>query len=392
MPHTDLIPAAAPPPADALGLASTLRARTAVDPGADPKTVADALLDQLRRDRLIWAVAPIERGGLGLGLADAARVTVRLAKTSGSLGLIYAMHLSQALSLLRHGAGSPYLTAFTDRLIRDQALVASGTSEKSLGGDILRSVCAVEAGPDGALQVVKESPNISYMDHAQAVLVTAMRAEAKGRPTQVVIAAETARMELRPGRDARMMGMQGILNRPYAFTAHFGPEAIFADPHPVIARETMTPSIHVLWAALWSGLASHALGKAKAFLTKEAGHGEGAELMWAELSRLANRHYQMNALIREAARDFDEPPASADPAMALARTARVKRLKIVCSEVLQDVCQGALGLIGLRGYAEDGPYSLSEVIRDALSARVMISNYRLLLNNGAIERFVEDEL
>lgn len=390
MPHADLSGLTEPPPTDAVRLAATLRERAAVEAGGDPKALADALLDQMRRDRLVWAMAPAERGGLGLDLRGAARVTFLLAKASGSLGLIYAMHMSQALTLLRHGAGSPYLETLTDRLIADQALVASGTSEKGVGGDIFGSLCTVEDGPDGALQVLKESPNISYMDHAQAVLVTAMRGAPNGRKTQVLIAAETARMELRPGRDTRMMGMQGILNRPYAFTARFGPEAIFAEPYPAIARDTMTPSIHVLWAALWSGLAAHALGQAKAFLAKEPADGEGAELMRAEFSRLANRHYVMNALVREAALAFDQTEGGNKAAMDLAGTARIKRLKVVCSELLQEICQGALGLIGLRAYAEDGPFSLSEVIRDSLSARVMISNNRLLLANGPIERFVEE--
>lgn len=390
MPHADLSGLTEPPPTDAVRLAATLRERAAVEAGGDPKALADALLDQMRRDRLVWAMAPAERGGLGLDLRGAARVTFLLARASGSLGLIYAMHMSQALTLLRHGAGSPYLETLTDRLIADQALVASGTSEKGVGGDIFGSLCTVEDGPDGALQVLKDSPNISYMDHARAVLVTAMRGAPNGRKTQVLIAAETARMELRPGRDTRMMGMQGILNRPYAFTARFGPEAIFAEPYPTIARDTMTPSIHVLWAALWSGLAAHALGKAKAFLAKEPADGEGAELMRAEFSRLANRHYVMNALVREAALAFDQTEGGNKAAMDLAGTARIKRLKVVCSELLQEICQGALGLIGLRAYAEDGPFSLSEVIRDSLSARVMISNNRLLLANGPIERFVEE--
>jgi acyl-CoA dehydrogenase len=226
------------------------------------------------------------------------------------------------------------------------------------------------------------------MDHAQVVLVTAMR----GPKTQVLIAAETARMALRPGRDMRMMGMQGILNRPYAFTASFEPEAIFSAPYPAIAGHTMTPSIHVLWAAMWSGLAAQALAKARQFVAMQPANSDGCELMHAELSRLVNRHYVMNALVREAALEFDQAAVSNRSAADLVGTARVKRLKVVCSELLDEICRGALCLIGLPGYAEEGPYSLSEVIRDSLSARIMISNNRLLLANGRVERFVEESL
>lgn len=376
---------------DAFRLAATLRERTPIEPGTDPKAMADALLEQMRRDRLVWAMAPPERGGYGLSLSETARITFLLGKASGSVGLIYAMHASQAFTLLRHAGDSAFLDNLTDRLIADQALVASGTSEKGVGGDVFGSLCAVEHKSGGMLQIVKESPNISYMDHAHVVLVTAMRTGLNDRKTQVLVACETSRMALRPGRDTRLMGMRGILNMPYGFTASFGAEAIFAEPYPAIAGRTMTPSIHVLWAAMWSGLAAQALARAKAYLAKQPAQGEGVELMQVELSRLANRHYVMNALVREAAAAFD-CAAAAKAAMDLSGTARIKRLKVVCSELLEEICQGALGLIGLPGYAEEGPFSLSEILRDALSARVMVSNNRLLLANAAIERFTEEAL
>ena len=124
---------------------------------------------------------------------------------------------------------------------------------------------------------------------------------------------------------------------------------------------------------------------------KSPAAGEGAELMRVELSRLANKHYMMNTLIRDSALDYDQAE-SAGGGLDLAATAKVKRLKVVCSELLEEICMGTLGVIGFAAYAETGKYSLSEIIRDSLSARVMISNNRLLLANSAIERFVEDKL
>lgn len=376
-------------PFDAAALAASLRERTEIAPGADAKAETDVLFAQMRRDRLVWAMAPARRGGAGANLGETARVTFHLAKTSGSLGLIYAMHASQAYTLLRHGAGSPFLEALTDRLIAEQALVASGTSEKGVGGDIFGSACAIEPLEDGLFSVAKESPNISYLDHAGAVLVTAMRVSPKGAKSQVLIAAEMADFTFEAGPDAQMMGMRGILNRPYSLKGRFSADAIFGQDYPRIAGETMTPVIHVLWAALWSGMAAHALGKAKAFLEKSPA-GDGAELMGVELSRLANKHYTMNTLIREAALDFDPDRHGAAGPLDLSRTAKIKRLKIVCSELLEEICLGALGVIGFAAYAERGKFSLAELIRDALSARVMINNNRLLLANRAIERFVDD--
>jgi acyl-CoA dehydrogenase len=375
---------------DAIALASSVRKRANVQPAADTRAETNALLQQIQRDRLVWAMAPVERGGFGASLSDTAKITFQLAKASGSLGLMYAMHASQAFTLLRHGAGSPFLESLTDRLIADQALVASGTSEKGVGGNIFGSICMIEGDASSGLSVSKESPNVSYLDHAGAVLVTAMRETPQGAKTQVLIAAETGHLAFEPGPEAEMMGMRGILNRPYSLTARFGPDAIFRDDYPHIASQTMTPFIHVLWAALWSGLAAQALAKASAFSAKSAVAGEGAELTKTELSRLANKHYTMNVLIREAARETGESDTVGS--MDLGRTAKIKRLKIVASELLEEICIGSLSVIGFAAYAETGKFSLSEIIRDSLSARVMISNYRLLLANSAIERFVEDTL
>lgn len=377
-------------PADPLALARSLAQRIALKRAeADEKAYADAILAQLKDDRLLWAAAPKAKGGEGLSVADLARATFHIARLSGSAGLIYAMHMSQALSVIRHGGEAAYFAGLVDRLTRDQTLVASGTSEKGVGGDIFGSLCTVEAAPEGGLMVTKESPNISYLDHAGLVLISAQRPLPNGKTAQVLIAAETGRMELAPGRETGFIGMRGILNRPYAFTARFDEAAIFAEPYPVIARETMTPAIHILWAALWSGIARHALDKAKLFLAREAPPEDDASgIMRGELSRLVDKHYAMNALIRDAIAEFEQ--RSEAGAMGMAHTARVKRLKVVCSELLEQICHGALGLIGIRGYSEAGPYSLSEPLRDAMSARVMISNYRLLANNAKVERFIEE--
>lgn len=390
MPEPELAPFAAEE-SRAVSLARTLADRVAFDRGeGNERAYVDALIAQLRRDRLVWAAAPVAIGGLGGSLGELAQVTFHLARASGSLGLIYAMHASQALTLLRHGGGSRFFARLTARLVENQALVASGTSEKGVGGDIFGSLCRIRSGEDGRLSVSKESPNISYLDHAPVILVTAVRTGPRDRETQVLVAAETGQMEVTPGPEARLMGMRGILNRPYRFTARFDEGAIFGEPYPAIARATMTPSIHILWAALWSGLAASGLARARACLAKSSSGGTASDLLWTELSRLTDRHYVLNALIRDAVDAFERP--ASDGGMSMAHTMRIKRLKIAASSLVQEICIGALGLIGMRAYAETGPDSLSEIIRDALSAPVMISNYRLLFANAPVERFIEEDL
>ena len=174
-------------------LARTLAERCGARPSpGGEKAFADALLARMRADGLLSVVVPETFGGPGLGVGDVARITFEIARHSGSAGLIYAMHMSQALSVVRHGSG-PFFEDFQRRMVRDAMLIASGTSEKGVGGDIFGSICTVEAtdAPD-VLTVSKESPNISYIDHADAILVSANRMDAKGRKRQLLIAAEAS--------------------------------------------------------------------------------------------------------------------------------------------------------------------------------------------------------
>jgi acyl-CoA dehydrogenase len=359
----------------------------------DEKAYADAILAQLRADRLLWPATP-GSGGRTLGVLDCARITADVARLSGSAGLIYAMHLSQAFSLVRHAGDSGFLRALWERLAEDQALVASGTSEKGVGGDIYGSLCAVEDAGDGRLSLTKESPNISYLDHAAAVLVSALRPQGEGRKTQVLIAVAREDLDLQPAPAAGFLGMRGILNRPYRFTARFAEAAIFPEPYPAIARATMTPTVHIFWAALWSGIARRVIDTVKAFQAKAAASAdETAVVMRADLSRLVDKQHLLTSLIRDAIAAYEAPVAAgASGGVDLKGTARIKRLKVTASELLEQICLGGLALIGLPAYAEDGPFSLSEPLRDALSARVMISNYRLTSANAKIERYIDEDL
>jgi acyl-CoA dehydrogenase len=195
-------------------------------------------------------------------------------------------------------------------------------------------------------------------------------------------------MALRPGRETGFLGMRGMLNRSYGFTARFGEAAIFDEPYPLIARATMTPTIHILWAALWSGMAAEALDRSRRFVAEEADEATAPALS-LELTRLGDLHHAMNALIRDAIADQERPESVA---VGIAATARIKRLKLLASNMVVEICIGAIKLIGLRAYALGGPYSLATLLRDALSAPIMVSNHRLATANAGIERFIEEEL
>ena len=78
--------------------------------------------------------------------------------------------------------------------------------------------------------------------------------------------------------------------------------------------------------------------------------------------------------------------------MGFGLAAQINRLKIEASEMVVDIIARAMGLIGIRAYAIGKAYSLAAAMADALSAPVMVSNYRLAMNNAKVERFVDERL
>lgn len=352
------------------------------------RVFTDALVAQMRRDQLLSVCILPFHGGPGLALIDIARITLEIAKQDGSAGLIYAMHTSQALCVAHHGAGR-YFDTLRAQIVVDQLLIASGTSESGPGGDILTSRCIVEDANDGLQKVVKSSPNISYVNHADLILVTANTAGRSGRKRQVLAAAKVDRDAFTSPRETEMLGMRGIANAPWDFTVKFDREAIFEEDFAAIARTTMTPTIQILWAALWSGIADHVLGKVRDFVaTQLRPDDETTQAVRQDLTRLISKHQTMNALIIEAIRGHEVQ----DRTVGFAQSSRINRLKIECSEMVVAICVGALQIIGLRGYVTGGPYTVAQPLADALSGPIMISNYRLSLNTMKVENYVSEGL
>ena len=376
---------------DFLSLAKNLQERADIKPGrGNERENCDALVRQMRKDCLLAVCVSPKFGGPGLGVHDVAQICFEIARQSGSAGLIYAMHMSQAYSVVAHGAG-PFFKTLQKRMVAEQLLIASGTSEKGPAGDILKSICTIETGEAGKLIINKSTPNISYIDHADLILVTANYLEDKPTARQRLVAAEVIRENFVPGHDIGFMGMRGILNRSYDFKVNFQTEAIFDGGFSPIARETMTPVIQILWAALWSGIAYTMIDKAKTFVSKEVpGEGDLSTLVHHELTRLINLHYQMNTMIRDAIGAYEKRDAGTDMGFALSAT--INRLKVECSELVVLIGTRAMNIIGIRAYASGGPYSLAAPMADAFSAPIMVSNYRLAMNTAKIERFVEERL
>src|SRR5882724_7050941 len=108
-----------------------------------PKEAADALRSA---GALGWFV-PREYGGAGAGIDHLADATFELSSRCAATGMIFAMHQIQVASIVRHVDHSVWFESYLRRVVREQRLIASATSEVGIGGDVRKSIAAIEPAP-----------------------------------------------------------------------------------------------------------------------------------------------------------------------------------------------------------------------------------------------------
>lgn len=335
----------------------------------------------LARARLLAAVVPREAGGLGLDVPTLVRVASTLARGCGASAMIWAMHQLQLACLVRHGGMAvPVLADLLGTLVADDLLLASVTSEKGSGSDIFRSHAAVErAGPGCRLR--KDAPTVSYGRQAGAFLISARRDPDAAPNDQVAVVVRRDQVVLEQLGGWNPMGMRGTCSPPLRIDARFDPAQILPDPFGVVAARTLVPLSQILWSAVWLGLATEALSRAARSVRSRSRRSPNTvpDRRLAQADQLlTGLEAQLDDAVRlyQAAADGDVPHDERFKT-------RMNALKLAASTTTVRVAQLALGVCGISGYLEEGPFSVARLLRDLYSAQVMVSNDGLLDANAA---------
>jgi acyl-CoA dehydrogenase len=338
----------------------------------------------LREERMLGAFVPRALGGLGATIGDLAACCERLGRACASTAMIYAMHQIEVACLVRHGLSSSVLRHYLAELAEREWLIASATSEIGVGGDLRRSICAVEQDR-GSIHVAKRAPVISYGEEADAILLTARRAPDAAPSDQVLVLARKADVRLTCTGVWDTLGMRGTRSLGFTLDAIGSTEQILPVPFAAIATETMLPVSHVLWSSLWLGIASDAVSRARACVRAEARRSPG--VVPASALRLAETVAElgtMTATVHAGRADFEEHQEDPDALAGLGFTIRMNNLKVSASRMAPEIVARALGVCGLNGYRCDSPFAVGRHLRDAHSAALMIANDRVLSGNAAM--------
>jgi acyl-CoA dehydrogenase len=340
----------------------------------------------LKDAKLLSAYVPVEYGGMGLDIVETAKICEALGHYCGSSAMIYAMHAIQVACVVHHARQSDYFRGYLRRLVDEQRLMASATTEVGTGGDLLSSICAVETDGD-TFRLTKKAPVISYGEHADDILVTARRDPGAPATDQVHVLVRRGEFTAEPLSTWDTLGFRGTCSSGFTLTAQGAIEQILPTPFNDILAETMHPFSHIVWGALWSGIAADAVNRARAFVRAEARKTPGetplAAVRLADVDMLLQ---EMRHNVYSLAREYRDRLASTCEAAfeGFGFPIRTNNLKLSCSQRIVDIVGRALLICGISGYRNDSKFSLARHLRDAYGAALMVNNDRIAKLNATM--------
>jgi acyl-CoA dehydrogenase len=341
----------------------------------------------LREAKALSAAVPRELGGQGCTLRQLATQCSALAQGCSASAMVLAMHHIQIGCMVRHGLTSPFFREYLARVAREQLLIASVTSEVGTFGDTRSSVCAVERGPE-RFELNKEATTISYGRHADALLVTCRRAADAAPSDQVLVLVQKADYQLEQTTSWNTLGMRGTCSPGFSLRSSGGLEQILPGSYADSSAQTMVPYSHILWAALWHGIAADAVGRAAAQVRGEARKKPGSvPPSAARLAKVNVLQQSVRHNWQTLAGEFDNlpnGPAGMQELLGIGWALKLNNLKVDVSETVVQIVHQALQIIGILGYKNDSPVSVGRHYRDVLSAPLMVSNERIVAKSASL--------
>jgi acyl-CoA dehydrogenase len=368
----------------------TARARAAADVAKMTAAAVDAearfpkeSFAEIRKQRLLGIQVPQALGGEGASIAELADICYILGQACSSTALIYAMHQIKMACIVRHTKGNAALERILGRIAAEQLLMASSTTEGQGGGNVRSSEAAIEH--DGANVTLERTATvISYAVDADGVVTTARRAKDAAGSDQVLLVLLKADYTLERLQVWDTLGMRGTNSEGFTLRARAAAEQVMPEPYDRIHAQTMVPFAHLLWGSVWAGIAAAAAGRAQAFIRQavRSSNGQlppGAPHFTQAMSTLRT----LRGVLASNLRSYEASMPDEKAIASLEFQAAITLTKVQASELAVATVLSSLRACGLSGYRNDTEFTIGRLLRDVLSAPIMINNDRILANLAA---------
>ena len=365
----------------------TGRARAAAEVAKSSAAAVDAearfpseAFAEIRRQRLLGIQVPQALGGEAASIAEIADVCYILGQACSSTGLIYAMHQIKMACITRHTKGNAVLERILGRIAAEQLLMASSTTEGQAGGNVRSSEAAVEH--DGAqVTLERKATVISYAVEADGVVTTARRSADAAGSDQVLLVLLKADYTLERLQVWDTLGMRGTHSEGFTLRARAAAEQIMPEPYERIHAQTMVPFAHLLWGSVWAGIAAAAVGKAQAFI-RHAVRGSNGQMPPGapHFTQAVSTLRTLRGVLAANLRSYEAIMSDEKAISSLEFQAMITLTKVQASELAVTAVLSSLRACGLSGYRNDTEFTNGRLLRDVLSAPLMINNDRILAN------------
>ena len=377
----------------ARAIASEVAARHAADVDRQARFPIEAV-EAMRQARLMSAAVPRELGGGGADMQELSAICMELGQGCAAAGMVYAMHVIQVACLARHGLASPYFRRYLEEIVERQIVIASVTSEVGVWGDTRSSICALT--PEGdRFRLDKDATTVSYGAHAEDLLVTCRRNPEAPPSDQILVLLRKGDFTLEPTSSWDTLGMRGTCSPGFKLRSTVAAQQVLPGSFADSSAQTMVSYSHILWSAVWLGIAADAVSRASAYVRAEARKQPGTVPQQAH--RLAEVMVQLQTMrnnVNGQAVEFDAitaRPDGMDQLLTIGWALKMNNIKVASSEMAPAIVHQALQIVGIGGYKNDSKYSVGRNYRDALSAALMISNDRIFAKTAPLLLVYKDE-
>jgi acyl-CoA dehydrogenase len=337
-------------------------------------------LEALKSERVLSALVPVELGGMGATITDLSHAIRVLSRHCAATGSFLAMHIEQLFILLRYGT-TPSLRRLVHELVDKQLLIANANSEVGLGGDVMRSLAALEPEGDG-WRFDKQALAASYGRDADLIISTARRSPDATETDQVVALLRAENFSLEPTSGWDTLGLRGTCSSGLHITGHVTADDLFPVPFSVVANGGGGQLRHVLLTAVWTGLAEAALEEAHRAVRVAARRSIGTTPQSAlRLAEIMAEVQVARSTLAEALRHI-EAAIVADNLEDIELIMSLRNVKVVTSTAALRAAIAALQICGIDGFRRGKDHRLERIIRDACGGLIMVSNNRYLLENA----------
>jgi acyl-CoA dehydrogenase len=365
----------------------TARARAAADAARAHAAAVDAearfpseAFAEIRKQRLLGIQVPQVLGGESATIGEIADVCYILGQACSSTGLIYAMHQIKMACITRHTKGNVSLERILGRIAAEQLLMASSTTEGQAGGNVRSSEAPVEHdGKEVTLE--RKATVISYAVEADGVVTTARRAADAAGSDQVLLVLLKSDYTLERLQVWDTLGMRGTHSEGFTLRARASAEQIMPEPYDKIHAQTMVPFAHLLWGSVWAGIAAAATTKAQAFVRAAVRGSNGQMPPGApHFTQAVSSLRTLRGVLAANLHSYEAVMSDEKAISSLEFQALITLTKVQASELAVTTVLHSLRACGLSGYRNDTEFTIGRLLRDVLSAPLMINNDRILSN------------